>query len=116
LKEHVAEEELSFISGGLKGMAETILSFYPKAQYQSCLVHISRHLSHKVCVSEREEVYQDFKAVYQVKRMPKRICRISVRSGQNPIQKSPNHYRKTLIFSLFTAFLNRFGEVFILPI
>lgn len=65
LKERGVEEVLLFISDGLKGMVEVISSVFPKAQYQTCLVHVSRNLSHKVRVSDREEVCHDFKAVYQ---------------------------------------------------
>lgn len=65
LKEHGVEEVLLFISDGLKGMADAILSVFPKSQYQTCLVHVARNLSHKVRVEDRSEIYDDFKTVYR---------------------------------------------------
>ncbi len=65
LKARGVQDVLLFISDGLKGMAESIFSVYPKAKYQQCLVHISRNIAHKVRITDREEVCHDFKAVYQ---------------------------------------------------
>ncbi len=65
LKARGVQDILLFISDGLKGMAESIFSVYPKAKYQQCLVHISRNIAHKVRITDREEVCHDFKAVYQ---------------------------------------------------
>ena len=56
---------LLFITDGLKGMKETIHQIYPKAKYQHCCVHVSRNIAHKVCVKDRKEICDDFKAVYQ---------------------------------------------------
>ena len=61
LKERGVEDVLLFISDGLKGMADAILSVFPKAKYQTCLVHVARNLSHKV----RQAVCDDFKRVYK---------------------------------------------------
>ncbi|EGQ18237.1 mutator family transposase [Sporosarcina newyorkensis 2681] len=65
LKERGVEEVLLFISDGLKGMTDAILSVFPKSQYQTCLVHVARNLSHKVRVEDRSEVCDDFKTVYR---------------------------------------------------
>jgi putative transposase len=65
LKERGVEEVLLFISDGLKGMADAILSVFPKSQYQTCLVHVARNLSHKVRVEDRSEICDDFKTVYR---------------------------------------------------
>ncbi|MBZ3655482.1 transposase, partial [Enterococcus faecium] len=42
-----------------------IHQIYPKAKYQHCCVHVSRNIAHKVCVKDRKEICDDFKAVYQ---------------------------------------------------
>ena len=65
LKERGVEEVLLFISDSLKGMVEAISTVFPKAQYQTCLVHVTRNLSHKVRVEDRTEVCEDFKTIYQ---------------------------------------------------
>jgi len=65
LKERGVEEILLFISDGLKGITDRILSVYPDAQYQSCCVHLSRNIAHKVRVTDRAEICEDFKSVYR---------------------------------------------------
>ncbi|WHI61115.1 IS256 family transposase [Mammaliicoccus lentus] len=65
LKERGVEKVLLFISDGLKGIADAIFSVFPKSQYQTCLVHVARNLSHKVRVEDRSEVCDDFKTVYR---------------------------------------------------
>lgn len=65
LKGRGVEDVLLFISDGLKGMVDAISSVFPKAKYQTCLVHVARNLSHKVRVEDRQEVCDDFKNVYK---------------------------------------------------
>lgn len=65
LKERGVEKVLLFISDGLKGMADAISSVFPKSQYQTCLVHVTRNLAHKVRVEDRSEICADFKTVYR---------------------------------------------------
>ncbi|MEH7460604.1 IS256 family transposase [Bacillus thuringiensis] len=65
LKNRGIEDVLLFISDGLKGMVDAISNVFPKAKYQTCLVHVARNLSHKVRVENRQEVCDDFKAVYK---------------------------------------------------
>ncbi|WHI60799.1 IS256 family transposase [Mammaliicoccus lentus] len=65
LKERGVEKVLLFISDGLKGIADAIFSVFPKSQYQTCLVHVARNLSHKVRVEDQSEVCDDFKTVYR---------------------------------------------------
>lgn len=65
LKERGVEKVLLFISDGLKGMADAIFSVFPKSQYQTCLVHVTRNLAHKVRVEDRSEICADFKTVYR---------------------------------------------------
>lgn len=67
LKESGMEDVLLFISDGLKGMADAISSVFPKAKYQTCLVHVARKISHKVRVEDRKEINDDFKAMHQAK-------------------------------------------------
>jgi transposase-like protein len=59
------EEVLLFISDGLKGIKDAILSVYPDAKYQTCCVHLQRNMAHKVRVADRTEICEDFKAVYR---------------------------------------------------
>lgn len=68
LKERGIEEVLLFISdglNGLKGIVDAISTVFPNAQYQTCLVHVTRNLSYKVRVEDRSEVCKDFKTIYQ---------------------------------------------------
>ena len=59
------EEVLLFISDGLKGIKESIHTVFPKAQYQTCFVHVSRNIAHKVRVSDRKEICEDLKTLYR---------------------------------------------------
>ena len=43
LKERVVEDVLLFISDGLKGMADAVLTVFQKARYQVCFVHVGRN-------------------------------------------------------------------------
>ncbi|NTJ76160.1 IS256 family transposase, partial [Enterococcus faecium] len=65
LQERGVKNVLLFITDGLKGMAGAVQRFYPKARFQHCCVHVSRNIVHKVCVKDRKEICDDFKAVYQ---------------------------------------------------
>jgi transposase-like protein len=65
LKDRGVEEVLLFISDGLKGIIDRIFTIFPDAQYQSCCVHISRNIAHKVRVTDRAEICEDFKSVYR---------------------------------------------------
>jgi len=64
-KECGVEEVLLFLSDGLAVMINTITSVFPKAQFQTCLVHVARNISHKVRVEDRAEICDDFKTVYR---------------------------------------------------
>ena len=48
-------------------METVIEECFPMAKIQRCLVHVSRNISKKVRVSDRKEVLQNFKEVYQSK-------------------------------------------------
>nr|WP_260617625.1 IS256 family transposase [Enterococcus faecium] len=65
LKDRGLEEVLLVATDGLSGINDSIHSIYPNAQFQQCCVHISRNIAHKVRVSDRQEVCNDFKLVYQ---------------------------------------------------
>ena len=65
LKNRGLEEVLLVVTDGLSGINDSIHSIYPNAQFQQCCVHISRNIAHKVRVSDRQEVCNDFKLVYQ---------------------------------------------------
>ena len=65
LKDRGLEEVLLVVTDGLSGIDDSIHSVYPNAQFQQCCVHISRNIAHKVRVSDRQEVCNDFKLVYQ---------------------------------------------------
>ncbi|MFW3654690.1 IS256 family transposase [Vagococcus fluvialis] len=65
LKDRGLEEVLLVVTDGLSGIDDSIHSIYPNAQFQQCCVHISRNITHKVRVSDRQEVCNDFKLVYQ---------------------------------------------------
>ncbi|MFZ6626752.1 IS256 family transposase [Vagococcus fluvialis] len=65
LKDRGLEEILLVVTDGLSGIDDSIHSIYPHAQFQQCCVHISRNIAHKVRVSDRQEVCNDFKLVYQ---------------------------------------------------
>ena len=65
LKERGVEDVLLFISDGLKGMVDAIQTVFPKAQYQTCLVHVARNISHKVRVEDRQAICDDFKTIYK---------------------------------------------------
>lgn len=64
IKERGVEDILLFIADGLKGLPDTITEVYPKSKFQTCLVHVSRNIASKVRVSDRKEVCNDFKVVY----------------------------------------------------
>ncbi|MBO2944459.1 IS256 family transposase [Paenibacillus sp. F411] len=65
VKARGTEEVLLFISDGLKGIVSAIEQVYPRAKYQSCCVHVSRSIAHKVRVTDRLEICNDFKTVYR---------------------------------------------------
>ncbi|MGG0770903.1 IS256 family transposase [Priestia megaterium] len=76
IKSRGAEEILLFISDGLKGISDSVFSIYPASSYQTCCVHLSRTIAHKVRVSDRAEICEDFKSVYRAE---------SLEMGQQPL-------------------------------
>lgn len=59
------ESVLLFISDGLAGIKESIHSVFPKARYQTCFIHVTRNISHRVPVSDREAICEDLKLLYR---------------------------------------------------
>ena len=64
IKHRGAEEVLLFTTDGLAGMKERIKTKYPKAKYQSCILHVQQNIHKKVRVKDREEISKDFKETY----------------------------------------------------
>ena len=58
------KEILLFNSDGLFGIRDACLEVYPKALHQSCWVHISRNVSHRIRVKDRQEILDLLKLVY----------------------------------------------------
>ncbi|MNJ39163.1 Transposase, Mutator family [compost metagenome] len=84
IRERGVPEVLLFVSDGLKGIVDSIGEVYPKASYQTCLVHLARNLSHKVRVSDRSEICDDFKSVYRAE---------NENAGKNALQTFCNKWR-----------------------
>lgn len=118
VKARGTEEVLLFISDGLKGIVSAIEQVYPQAKYQSCCVHVARSIAHKVRVSDRLEICNDFKTVYraeneeQGKAALEEFC-TKWKSSYPKVVKSlqENPY----IFT-FYSFQSPFGRVFTPPI
>ena len=67
LKERGVEQVLLFISDGLTGMRDAVKRVFPKADHQSCWVHISRRVANTVRVKDRPEILGALKRVYNAK-------------------------------------------------
>lgn len=65
LKGRGLEEPLLFIGDGLTGLPEAVKEVYPRADFQSCLVHKVRSSLNKVRKRDREAVSQDLKRIYR---------------------------------------------------
>lgn len=65
LKERGLERVDLFVSDGLTGIRDACLSVFPKARHQSCWVHIARTVARCVRVSDRKEILDALKQVYQ---------------------------------------------------
>ena len=64
LKERGLEEVLLFVSDGLSGISDALKRQFPKADHQSCWVHLSRSVSRLVREKDRSEVLDELKTVY----------------------------------------------------
>jgi putative transposase len=59
------EDLLLAVVDGLKGFPEAILSVFPEAQVQTCIVHLLRHSLDFVAYKDRKAVAAALKAIYQ---------------------------------------------------
>jgi len=58
------EEPILFIGDGLKGLPEAVRKVYPKANFESCILHKVRATLSNVRKRDREAVKEDLKRVY----------------------------------------------------
>ncbi|MFC4696601.1 IS256 family transposase [Enterococcus aquimarinus] len=77
LKKRGLEKVLLVVTDGLSGINDSIYNVYPNAQFQQCCVHVSRNIAHKVRVSDRREICNDFKSVYQSRSKEEAMDQIS---------------------------------------
>lgn len=77
LKNRGLEEVLLVVTDSLSGINDSIHNVYTNAQFQQCCVHVSRNIAHKVRVSDRREICNDFKSVYQARSKEEAIDQIS---------------------------------------
>ena len=64
LKQRGLKEVLLFISDGLTGMADAVKRQFPKADHQSCWVHLCRSVARLVRKKDRKEILGALKIVY----------------------------------------------------
>lgn len=65
-----------FCTDGLTGMEEVIEQTFPAAKIQRCLVHISRNIAAKVRVTDRKEILDDFKEVYNASKLEEALSNL----------------------------------------
>lgn len=65
-----------FCTDGLAGMEEVIEQTFPAAKIQRCLVHISRNIAAKVRVTDRKEILDDFKEVYNASKLEEALSNL----------------------------------------
>ena len=64
LKERGLSEVLLFVSDGLTGMADAVKRVFPRADHQSCWVHICRSVIRIVREKDRKQILSELKKVY----------------------------------------------------
>lgn len=65
LYERGVREVLLFVADGITGVEERIKKYFPKADFQSCIVHKVRNTLNKVRSKDRKEVAEDLKSIYR---------------------------------------------------
>jgi putative transposase len=65
LKNRGLEDVLIMCADGLKGLPESVSSIFPKAIFQTCVVHMVRHSLAYVPYQEKKAVAADLKKIYQ---------------------------------------------------
>lgn len=66
LKKRGVKQIISFTADGLTGLDTVIKEEYPNSLFQRCIVHLMRNIYKKVRVSDRAEIIQDMKNVFNV--------------------------------------------------
>lgn len=64
LKERGLKEVLLFVSDGLTGMADALKRQFPKADHQSCWVHLCRNVTRLLREKDRKQILSELKKVY----------------------------------------------------
>ncbi|ADY73245.1 transposase mutator type [Desulfurobacterium thermolithotrophum DSM 11699] len=59
-------EVLLFVADGITGLEERIKEYFPKADFQTCVVHKVKNTLNKVRAKDRKKVAKDLKRIYQV--------------------------------------------------
>lgn len=67
LKGYGLEDVLLFVTDGLKGIRDAVLTVYPKAKYQACWTHLCRNVLKYVRAKDKAVVMEDLKPVYSSK-------------------------------------------------
>ena len=65
LKDRGLNKVLLFVTDGLKGIKNALEEVFPKAKYQTCWTHIIRNALLKVRASDKAEMAEDLKTIYQ---------------------------------------------------
>jgi putative transposase len=89
LYERGVKEVLLFVADGIRGLEERIKEYFPKADFQSCVVHKIRNTLSKVRAKDRKSVAEDLKRIYQVSKEEEAIKGFE-RFKNNWKQKYPN--------------------------
>lgn len=67
LYERGVKEVLLIVSDGLSGIKDACLSVYPKADHQTCWVHVQRNVAKLVRAKDRKEIMESVKPLYTSK-------------------------------------------------
>ena len=82
LKNRGVHDVLIAAVDGLKGFPEAIASVFPKAQVQTCIVHMVRHSLRFVPWKDRKQVAADLKAIYRAENEDMAETRLSEFEGK----------------------------------
>jgi len=66
LKKRGVKQVISFTADGLTGPDTVIKEEYPNSLFQRCIVHLMRNIYKKVRISDRTEIIQDMKNIFNV--------------------------------------------------
>jgi len=65
LYERGINEVLLFVADGIPGLEQKIKEYFPKADFQCCVLHKVRNTLNKVRVKDRKKLAKDLKKIYQ---------------------------------------------------